>query len=136
MAQPQERDRTADLSQLKWDLVSHFMLTEHRNQGTLNWALQHLLWRMKEQKKIKDYEKYRMSTCINPACATGLFNAFKTPLFIGFCKDDWEAEYRDSQRGILAHEASHKLHDTLDLHYGEYPFERIWDSYAWGLAFQ
>ncbi len=137
--QPREIDRSADISKLDDGLVEFFMLREHRNQGSLNWALSQLKWRLAEEKKIAQFDFYRMSTCRNILCYAGI-EALKTPLFIGFCKKQWDQEDVGTKRALLAHEASHMFHSTLDLYYREggdplLPFNRLRDAYAWGLLF-
>jgi RHS repeat-associated protein len=137
--QPREIDRSADISKLDEGLVEFFMLREHRNQGSLNWALSQLKWRLAEEKKIAQFNFYRMSTCRNILCYAGI-EALKTPLFIGFCKKQWDQEDVGTKRALLAHEASHMFHSTLDLYYREggdplLPFNRLRDAYAWGLLF-
>ncbi|MBQ6923935.1 MAG: RHS repeat protein [Kiritimatiellae bacterium] len=137
--QPREIDRSTDVNKLDSNLVEVFMLKEHRNQGSLNWALTQLKWRLVAEKKIAQYDSYRMSTCRNVLCHLGI-EALKTPLFIGFCKNQWEQEDKGTQRALVAHEASHMFHSTLDLYYLDdgnplTPFNRLRDAYAWGFLF-
>ena len=55
-------------------------------------------------------------------------------------KKKWEKADMAAKRSLLAHEASHKFHSTLDLYYLEdggplLPFNRLRDAYSWGLLF-
>ena len=137
--QPREINRTANVAKLDSNLVYTFMLHEHRDQGTLNWALSQLKWRLEEEKRIVSFNHFRMSTCPNISCLMGI-SALKTPFYIGICKKKREKADMAAKRSLLAHEASHKFHSTLDLYYLEdggplLPFNRLRDAYSWGLLF-
>ena len=131
IAQPREFERTANLSSLPNSLIVDFMLQEHKENGTLAWALSNIRARLEREKEIGTYKSIYVSTCSNLPCQSGLFAAFSLPWGIGLCKKQFGPDDM-SRKNILAHEAAHKFHSAIDFYYWPNPAKRIEDAYAWG----
>ena len=130
-----ELDRSADVSKLPAKLTEHFDLAMHKSRGTLNMALTQIENRLIKQKRIRNYDKWKVSTCRNVFCELNLIDALKTPGFIGLCKKSLDEMNEYELCTLLGHEASHMFHMTQDYYYLFWD-KKIYDAYAWGMIFE